>query len=477
MIDTHMKRLSLIFIFLLSRSIAAVASDCGCKTNLESLIASVEHNYVGYYDKVNPGNYNLYSSFKDSLRKGSTKLSNYDCYLLLKKYILFFADPHLTLNIAKSEDSGSDSIQAIFSKFPRLAFNEKKLRTYFKKIKPNSIEGIWQANMVKYRVAVIKDTSGLYDYIGFVLDGDNLFWFPGQLKMGIKRKGAVYLVRYLRSDHYPDDQTMRLEDGEMLISGYGTWRKTFPAKSPPPQPKPHVRFSMRTPDVTVLSIANFSLNYKNLIDSIIRVNRPAIARSKYFLIDLRNNSGGVSMSYDELLPLVAMGPVVTDGFAVRSSQENIEMYKQFLSDPNYPEETKEAFRGMIQKMEEQPDTIVRIYGPDTTKYTTASKGPQHVAIIINEGTVSAAELFILQARQSKKVTVFGTHSKGALDYTEIGNSRPLPCPYLSYYCPMGMNDHRVYPYIDNKGITPDVVIKDTEPNWIDYVIRYYVSKK
>ncbi len=246
-----MKRLSLIFIFLLSRSIAAVASDCGCTTNLEGLIASVEHNYVGYYDKVNPRNYNLYSSFKDSLRKGSTNLSNYDCYLLLKKYILFFADPHLTLNIAKSEDSARDSIQAIFSKFPRLAFNEKKLRTYFKKVKSNSIEGIWQANMVKYRVAVIKDTSGLYDYIGFVLDGDSLFWFPGQLKMGIKRKGAVYQVRYLRSDHYPDDQTMRVEDGEMLISGYGTWRKTFPAKSPPPQPKPHVRFSMRTSDVTV----------------------------------------------------------------------------------------------------------------------------------------------------------------------------------------------------------------------------------
>ena len=338
------------------------------------------------------------------------------------------------------------------------------------------MEGIWQSNMVNYKVGVIRDTTGTFDYIGLVLDGDSLFWFPGQLKMGITRKGPVYNVRYFRSDHYPDDQTMRLENGDMLISSYGTWHKTFPAAKPASERKPLVRFENIAPGVNLLSIGSFSLTYKNLIDSLIRTNYNRITSSKYLLLDLRNNGGGVSMSFDELLPLMGASKIVQDGFAVRSSADNLATYKQSLDNPDYSEETKEAFQRIVSLMEQKPDTIVNIYATYTAAYDSLA-GPAHIAILVNEGTVSAAELFILQARQSKKVTVFGTHSKGALDYTELGNARPLPCPYLSYFCPMGMNDHKVYPFIDNVGISPDVHISDKEANWIDYVIRHYAAKK
>lgn len=264
---------------------------------------------------------------------------------------------------------------------------------------------------------------------------------------------------------------------DMLISGYGRWSRTFPHRIVTIKKNKDIYFRKISDSISLIAINSFTIDKKATIDSLISTHSKTIQNSRYLLIDLRNNSGGHSMTYDTLLPLLYTKPIITDGFVVKSSVDNIEIYRKLAGSSEYSEEVKDAFKSMILKMEKSIDSLVIIGGIDTVIYPSVIENPKKIGIIVNEGTVSAAELFLLLAKQSDKVTIFGSHTRGALDYTELGDTRILPCPYIGFLCPMGMSQHKVYPYIDNVGIKPDVEIPDGVANWVDFVIKQYSIHK
>jgi C-terminal processing protease CtpA/Prc len=71
-------------------------------------------------------------------------------------------------------------------------------------------------------------------------------------------------------------------------------------------------------------------------------------------------------------------------------------------------------------MRENPGRLVALLDAGESRPTpprvTPVVGPRRVGIIIDGGTVSAAEVLVAQAMRSTRVTVFGEPTEGALDY-------------------------------------------------------------
>lgn len=76
-------------------------------------------------------------------------------------------------------------------------------------------------------------------------------------------------------------------------------------------------------------------------------------------------------------------------------------------------------------------------------------------------------------KQSKKVTTFGEHTMGAVDYLDLYLVQS-PTKKYKMYIP---TTRRIIPpgqsKLDGVGITPNIKISDTVPDWIEYVKDYY----
>jgi len=96
--------------------------------------------------------------------------------------------------------------------------------------------------------------------------------------------------------------------------------------------------------------------------------------------------------------------------------------------------------------------------------------PKNVGIIINRECASSAEQFLLNARQSEKVKLFGVNTWGCLD---ISNMIFAVSPCEEFTLGYGMSRSKRIPEqaIDEIGISPDYYIDETVPQykWVEFV--------
>src|SRR5690606_22798596 len=125
---------------------------------------------------------------------------------------------------------------------------------------------------------------------------------------------------------------------------------------------------------------------------------------------------------------------------------------QIVEGPEYPERHFEAFESKIEQ----------------------------VAILMDHGSMSASESFILHSKDaSDKVTTFGGPSGGTIDYTGI-NMVPLPSCGRNIY--FGYPTSTLDKEVPNKGhnatgILPDVPIPSNIQNKINFIMDYYADQK
>jgi C-terminal processing protease CtpA/Prc len=89
---------------------------------------------------------------------------------------------------------------------------------------------------------------------------------------------------------------------------------------------------------------------------------------------------------------------------------------------------------------------------------------------VNDYCASSTEQFLLAAKQSKKVKLFGRVTDGTLDFSNL-NRIESPCgDFKLYYATSKVVDIENFP-IDNIGIQPDYYLDDAIPEyqWIEYV--------
>ncbi|MEM1359164.1 MAG: S41 family peptidase, partial [Bacteroidota bacterium] len=156
-----------------------------------------------------------------------------------------------------------------------------------------------------------------------------------------------------------------------------------------------------------------------------------------------------------------------------STPLNNQRMLDFINKPEYnfdesgkqwAQESYDVLSSRIGEFVNLKDEIVSI-----TTYDTIYPFPKNVGILINGNNGSTSEQFLLAAKQSKKVKLFGTTTFGVLD---ISNMYYVDAPCGDFQLGYSLTRSMRIPdmTIDDKGIKPDYYLDKSIPShsWIDF---------
>jgi hypothetical protein len=243
-----------------------------------------------------------------------------------------------------------------------------------------------------------------------------------------------------------------------------------PAKDPH---RPSLQFPGES--TAVLRLPDFGDRYKPAIDSLVDANRARLLATPYLIVDVRGNGGGWTGSYEEsILPLLYTDPILVHGMEAWASEGNIAYARELLASDR-AEGIKRAIRALLPRMEANRDEFVPITQDREIRLDTVYPMPQAVSLLVDRGCASTCEQFVLDARQSRKVTVIGTENTGGfLDY---GNVRrvSLPSGRRVFQVPTARSRRLPETPLDLVGIAPKVRIPEGEADAVEFARRYLRS--
>ena len=247
----------------------------------------------------------------------------------------------------------------------------------------------------------------------------------------------------------------------------------------------------------LITIPSFALKYKPGLDALTKQHDAEIKRRSNLIIDVRGNGGGDTWAFTSLLPYVYTQPFVEVGSDILVTKENIDAWEAHITPISAAERrtTADRLRAMIRTP--KAEKVTRAWFADKLKKMRAAPEgtficcdadscdplpevfplPSRVAILMDRQCGSTTEQFLLLARQSKKVTLFGQPSAGVLDYSNV---RLFTLPSGNCFLAIPTTRTRRLPKdpIDNIGIAPDVRIRNlTAPQTsgdsaVDFVQNY-----
>ena len=229
-----------------------------------------------------------------------------------------------------------------------------------------------------------------------------------------------------------------------------------------------------------LRIPSFSGNEKSKIDSLVAFNRQKILQTENLIIDIRNGTGGSDASYSELLPILYTNPIRMPTVEYLSTELNNQRMYEFATNTGFAlriglnptEEEMKELQADYDTLSNHLGEFVNLSSENViiTKYDTVYLYPKNIGIIINENNVSTDEQFLLAAKQSKKVKLFGTTTRGGLD---VSNLYLTYSPNKDFILVYALSKSLRIPdfVVDDIGIKPDFYIDNEIPvsEWIDYV--------
>lgn len=457
------------------------AQNCNCADNFNFLVEKIKNNYVGYKDKVNQSNQGKFNLFTDSLRNIANSAEKMSCLDICTEWLTFFKDGHLSLSFTPG-DATNDEVKAFFNTAEKTSWNEADFNSYLlrNRKKLDKIEGYWTYALKSYKIGIVKDTiAGKNEFIGFIVNTTNSNWSKQQVKVRIKKIGDNYRIIYFRGvDHSKRFPLILLNKDTMDLGIFGKWYKspflenkkesvTWAAADILPS------FMILDKETNLLVLPSFNMKYKNKVDSIIEGNTALLEKSKHLIIDIRKNQGGLTTTFEKLLPYIYTNPIYTSGASILATADNIKAW--YHPDvPGISETLKSKLKESVRQMNAHIGELYLLYPADSIVLAHVSKNPQRISILFDRESASAAEIMILNARQSKKVTFFGQNSAGSIDYVEVLNIK-IPCSYFSILYPaVRYNSVDTNP-LNNSGIAPDVIIPYDVPNWIEFVRKYKPS--
>jgi len=459
----------LLSLFLLLAVIKAKAQNCNCGDNFSFMVERIKKNYVGYPDKITKENRKQFEVFTDSLQQIANKTESNKCISLCNEWLNFFKDQHMIL--AFNEENPKNAIMEFFIKEEKTTWDEDKLKTYLAKHKnqTDSIEGIWSNSTNSRKYGIVRDSSKKDNFIGFIIKGDGVLWVPQQIKFKIIKTNKNYrFTSFLAKDHSNYPSKISLIRDTVEFTGLGKLYKndvpknmSYDVSSP--------KFKKLDDKTCLLTIPSFNIMYRKKTDSLMITSASILEKANHLIIDLRNNTGGSVSAFEKILPYLYTNPIQTDGGQVLATDDNIKDGFEEISS-ELPEDIQKYFRDNLVKLKAHRGELYLLYPSRKIKYPAILKNPSRVSIIMNEESGSAAEIFILQAKQSTKVQVYGSNSAGAVNYVERVTTK-MPCPFFTLIYPptrsLRANIKGITPFIK-----PDVEISKDIKDWVKFVRDY-----
>jgi hypothetical protein len=435
---------------------------------LDSVKNYMETNYAGFPEKTGQMGLNKYKAYTLSCQRMAAAARNEAQQLyVIRHWLDVFEDHHIYTSDFSPKMKTPETHPIITT--AQLKQLERCL--------PADIEGIYQHDTT-YQVAIVKSTGNFRTYSGVVISSKNLNWKPGQIKFELISTGknkydvifynSLYDARYESID---DDRTLA-DFGWVKKNGVAAKPKS--ANAPFEEEKSHVVFFKQLNNNTgYLRIGSFDGAYAKEMDSLMTVNDQQMKSNTQLIIDIRNNGGGSDYLYSKIRPLIYTNPVMAIGTNFYATPDNTALMKQSINEirGQLPDAYLDKFVNLLKKAEGKHQEFIDFGADGENTLPAVLPYPSRIAIIINRECASSAEQFLLEARQSKKVTMYGEHTMGCLDYSNL-----LEKKFHSPYFILGYPSTRsrrvdVGQGIDNKGIQPDVQIDLSKEGWFNDVLR------
>lgn len=451
------------------KEILAQDSLPNCSTTLDQLKARVESNYAGYLLEVKGARRIAYDSALVELSARAAGADSDRCLDVLLAYTGWFGDPHLFLFQSAKIDSAQAARRIAtnaLQPFDTLAFLEELRRPDHGR---DPIEGIWTDG--RLRVAVIPEGDRQAGrFVAVVITPDTVVWPLYSVRARFQRTGAGrYQAEVSLANHARRRLEASIHRNDLLRTSPGMWGREAPTISrttgqlDPNDPR---RPTLRTIDGTVIvAMPSHDPAYRAVLDSLVASNAEALRGAARLIIDLRGNEGGSSSTSNALAPYVLSDgqtePPSLDQSAARILSSPDQMaYASYAFGPD----TTAYVRGLIARMEAAPGALVPLLDPASppgpANLPAAIVGPLKVGILVDRGTVSAAEVLVLYARQSSRVRIYGEHTAGALDYqsTSIVALHADESRWYLGYPTITRNDSLPAGRMRGVGIKPDVLM-------------------
>lgn len=467
-----MKKIILLILFFYSFPYLGFAQKCNCESNFVWAKKTFEENDAGFeYIIKQKGrkNYEIWSS--DLLQKSKKIENKNDCEKLVKEWLSFFRKGHLGF----SANNPTPSSKNEKSNSAKSKINIEDFKNYLAKNKNFEYEGIYESDA--YKIA-LKNNNGILE--GYVFETSNNEWDLNHLKFFINKDfSGTYFMGDYSEKHF--DKAELIDKVLLNLDGI-YFKKTFPNNTVNNEEinsflnsvnaeKPFAQ--LLNENTYLLRVPSFEVSRKKDIDSLISKYKKDITSKKNLIIDLRGNGGGAGKSYNEILPIIYTNPIKTIMWEHLSTKLNNQRWSDWLKNKNLSEKDKTFISNVNEKLNKNLGKFVYIYenvGFEIFDQKMVYEFPKNIAIIIDENNASATEQFLLSAKQSQKVKIYGSKTFGALDMSEINSVESPDKNFTLYYCLTKSLRLPNFP-IDNYGIQPDFYIEKTIPQykWIEYV--------
>jgi len=457
-------KLCVLVILMSVLPISSFAQDnCNCEQSLTLLIKKMESEYPGFTEKT--ADTIMYRDFKDRLIIKSENTTDSDCYDLLKHYLSYFRDGHVSLRqINETQDTQTD-------KGPDTKV-DITLDDFYEHISKSNddLEGVWASPY--YKVGIIKVSD---EYQGFIIEASNPGWKAYEIKFRLMDNGEA---NYYMGNHSLEEGTFELYDD--CILSFKDVNAAFIKELPEPKLTENeialkldkiqgFYFTKVTDRTSLLCISSFEDPYVERIEKMVSDNQQAIENCENLIIDIRNNLGGTYDAYDEILPYILTNNYRGVGQEFLVTQTLIDDVESWFDDEVGKEEARRwigMFEGNIGKFINTDTSDVYI-----SEIQIAERSPKQIAVLVNKRTASSGEAFTLKAKQSKKVKVFGTPTYGAIDYGSASLFE-FGCPNYQLLMPTWRTGRLPDYPLDNIGVQPDIYLDNSVEDWVQFAIEY-----
>lgn len=445
-------------------------AQCDCKQEFTKIKNHVEQNYAGFKDKVTSDKVENYKNFTSEIEQLIVQAQNKSqCYFAINQWLSFFNDGHLYTG------ANIESIKKIDKKILQKDFPTEVIAISGKKIKAlektKGIEGIYSNENQDFSLAVFSDKTPFRDYVGVVINSKNKSIKNGTILIEFKeKKNNEYFILGHSSNNVVSFKTLKYNKNGELING-------FIKKGNKINYVDNNDFEAKLLDINTLyiNIPSFSWETKTLVDSLFLSQKENLEKTKNLILDLRNNGGGSDDVYYTISPYLYTQPIKSIGIDMWASEDNIMGWEKMLQDPNIPAETKSEYQKLVDNLNLHKNENVNIAEDYLDSDYKPMLYPKNVVILINEGCASSTEQFLLEARQSKKVTLMGQNTSGILDYSNLRESDFCEMPYTLWTPTTRSRRIDIGEGIDGIGIKPSVYLSK-EQDWAKEALIFLTNK-
>lgn len=479
----------LVFLF----SISVYSQNCDCKSDFEWVKKTFEENDAGFQyiiDTKGNQSYDLHNQIFSEKINDASSLT--ECNQIINEWLKYFRNGHVAVQIlAKPESSSEEGSQGndVDSKTVEWESNSTNIDQFKKYLdgkEVNDIEGIWEIG--SYKIAIKKESN---QYVGFIVESKFDEWKKGQVKLKIFDDRDL-----LKSEFYMFDRSAVKSDVVSLLStnnlqlGNFYLKRTFPVID---EDSPYDLFiKAMESSLPFMERLNSSTLYfripsflgtpeKLAIDSVIAANKDQMLSTENLIIDIRNGTGGSDISYSGILPFLYTNPIRIPAVEYLSTPLNNQRMLDFSKNEGlaiefnvtFSEEERKEYKRHYEYLSKHLGEFVNLGASDVniTRLDSVYPYPQNVGIMHNHRNGSTDEQFLLDARQSRKVKLFGTPTMGVIDVSNMSKV-VSPCGDFVLWYALTKSLRVPEMAVDNVGVQPDYYIDSEIPDykWVEFVV-------